>query len=553
MDNTCVDEWDGTMPPYLLTIPFGQKVLHKTVCFDSSAGDVRGAAPITHVYDGEGDLSEMSVYSLEPSDEMKLPCQSLVDDIDLAFWKNGIYGLYVNYRTDGITYGDVCELIIGLDDQAKEHGLKLTGCDSAKAAFKMLMSHQEEEELGELCGSLPALTWSDGDVELSFSPLKRIKRITVESSYARLASLIMHVSYGQANSDSNVDVEQLLNYKWGNEPDEVSATPLGEVCAASEEETPAEPGKTDGEAHGEAEPEQQAKQEAGAEKTAAQADKEEREAAFEELMSELNSLVGLQQVKKDVRSIVNSLRLNELRKERGLQQVPVSRHLVFAGNPGTGKTTVARLVAKIYKELGILSKGQLVETDRAGLVGEYIGWTAPKVTKVVESALGGVLFIDEAYSLNGEDGKDFGREAIDTLLKLMEDHRDNLIVIVAGYTDLMEKFLNTNPGLKSRFNKYIEFPDYQPEELLAIFEGMCHQAQFVVADDAKEYLAQAFAEVYARRKANFANGRTVRNYFEKAIGNLGDRLASQEELPTDEELMTIVAEDVWSISFADIS
>ena len=233
MDNTCVDEWDGTMPPYLLTIPFGQKVLHKTVCFDSSAGDVRGAAPITHVYDGEGDLSEMSVYSLEPSDEMKLPCQSLVDDIDLAFWKNGIYGLYVNYRTDGITYGDVCELIIGLDDQAKEHGLKLTGCDSAKAAFKMLMSHQEEEELGELCGSLPALTWSDGDVELSFSPLKRIKRITVESSYARLASLIMHVSYGQANSDSNVDVEQLLNYKWGNEPDEVSATPLGEVCAAS--------------------------------------------------------------------------------------------------------------------------------------------------------------------------------------------------------------------------------------------------------------------------------------------------------------------------------
>ena len=543
MENIYIDELQEGMPPYLLTIPFAQEILHKTICFESSLGEVNRAAPLSHVRNGEGILEDQSIFSTAAKKDMELPCAEHIEDIDFSFWKNGLYDICVNYSTDELTYGDLRELIISIDDQAKKYGLKLDGTKTANIAFKILTSR--EGNIGDICHSLPNLTWKDGDIAICLSTLKKHQYLTVESSFVRLASLIMQAEYDKRGSSA--EAVSLRNYSWGNEPEpellEQLKTAVQEAEDAYEEESPYTPEPSQEDAAGS---EQQAKPEQEAQ-TKGEATAED---SFEALMEELNGLVGLEQVKKDVKSIINSLRLNEMRKERGMQPVPVSMHLVFAGNPGTGKTTVARLLAKVYKSLGILSKGQLVETDRAGLVGEYIGWTAPKVTKVVESALGGVLFIDEAYSLNAGDGKDFGKEAIDTLLKLMEDHRDNLIVIVAGYTNLMEKFLVSNPGLKSRFNKYINFPDYKPNELLEIFEGMCEKAQFILDEDAKDYLQQAFTELYARRKPDFANGRTVRNYFEKAVTNLGDRLAEMEDLPSDEALMTIVAEDVWSISFA---
>ena len=518
------------MPPYMIRIPFAQKIFHKTVCFESPVEELMDIADMTHLLDGSGESAGKSLYSLSPDNEMALPCQERVEEIYFSFGKKGLYGLCVNYSADGITYGEVCDLIVGVDDHAKEHGMKITNVGVAQRAITKILSPYKVETVGDISECLPSLTWTDGDVEICVSGLKCSKHITVESYYAKMGSLIDQIDYSdciQARTEAVKKAERLEREPAVEE--EAEETIVRED--AKDQKTEEEKTQKVNEA-------------------VAKAKSDEPELSYEELMAELNSLVGLDQVKKDVQSIINSLRLNKLREKRGLQQVPVSRHLVFAGNPGTGKTTVARLLAKIYKELGILSKGQLIETDRAGLVGEYIGWTAPKVKKVVESALGGVLFIDEAYSLNGGDGKDFGREAIDTLLKLMEDHRDNLIVIVAGYTDLMGKFLSTNPGLKSRFNKYIEFPDYKPEELLSIFEGMCEKAQFILSEEAKDYLGQSFKELYARRKPDFANGRTVRNYFEKALTNLGDRLAESTGDITDEDLMTIVAEDVWSISFA---
>lgn len=265
---------------------------------------------------------------------------------------------------------------------------------------------------------------------------------------------------------------------------------------------------------------------------------------LESLMDELDSLVGLESVKQDVHSLINLLRVRKAREERGIEQLPMSLHLVFSGNPGTGKTTVARLVAKIYAQIGVLERGQLIETDRSGLVGGYVGHTGPKVKEVVERALGGVLFIDEAYSLTYKrDSRDFGFEAVDTLLKEMEDHRDELIVIVAGYTEPMQGFLASNPGLRSRFNKFITFPDYTPEELYGIFEGFCEKGGFTLTNAAAKEVRQHFTRIYEERDETFANGREVRNFFERMLVAQANRLAQEGDL-SDSKLQKITVADV---------
>jgi Holliday junction DNA helicase RuvB subunit len=260
-------------------------------------------------------------------------------------------------------------------------------------------------------------------------------------------------------------------------------------------------------------------------------------------MHELMDLTGLTRVKSDVVSLANLVRVNQMRREAGLAVTPISLHLVFTGNPGTGKTTVARLLAEIYKSLGALSKGHLVEVDRSGLVGGYLGQTAIKTSDVIQKALDGVLFIDEAYALAKEDQDSFGREAIDTLLKAMEDYRDRLVVIVAGYTEPMERFLISNPGLKSRFNKFIHFDDYGPEDLFLILEKMIGKNGYVATDTALAGLKRALSNISAVADVNFANARTVRNLFERVQQSQADRLATLTSL-TRTDLMTIELEDL---------
>ncbi|NLM76451.1 MAG: AAA family ATPase [Clostridiaceae bacterium] len=274
--------------------------------------------------------------------------------------------------------------------------------------------------------------------------------------------------------------------------------------------------------------------------------------SLDELMAELDNLVGLNKVKEDVRSLINIVRIMKIRKERGLPEVDMSLHMVFTGNPGTGKTTVARLLSGIYREIGVLSKGHLVEVDRSRLVAKYVGQTAPQVMEVVKEALGGVLFIDEAYSLVSRRGEnDFGYEAVDTLIKAMEDYRDDLIVIVAGYPDKMDEFLRSNPGLQSRFNKYINFDDYTPEELLEIFKKMCEKNGYKVTEGALEKIEQILSFLHEARTDSFANARTVRNLFEKLLTIQANRLASYETV-SNEDLEAILEEDIDKIELSDL-
>jgi hypothetical protein len=264
---------------------------------------------------------------------------------------------------------------------------------------------------------------------------------------------------------------------------------------------------------------------------------------LEELLAELDALVGLERVKADVRQLINFLKVQKLREEQGLKSLPASRHLVFYGNPGTGKTTVARLLAQVYRTLGVLRRGHLCETDRAGLVAGYVGQTAMKVREMTTKSLGGVLFIDEAYTLSGGGSNDFGQEAIETLLKMMEDHRDDLVVIVAGYTGRMQDFLDSNPGLRSRFNKHLRFDDYGVEQLVQIFKTFCQKTDFRLADGAEQELASVFRILTAARDETFGNARTARNLFEATLSKQANRLVSLPKVDRD-ILSTIEAADI---------
>ena len=260
---------------------------------------------------------------------------------------------------------------------------------------------------------------------------------------------------------------------------------------------------------------------------------------------ELEELIGLKAVKEEVTSLANFVRLQKQRQEKGLKTPKMSYHLVFTGSPGTGKTTVARIVARIYKDLGILKKGHTVETDRSGLVAEYVGQTAIQTKALVDSALNGVLFIDEAYALVPEGGSnsDYGQEAISTLLKRMEDDRDKLVVIIAGYPNEMKRFINSNPGLQSRFNRYINFPDYTADELVDIFHMYMKKNEYTISADADELLRHKLEYVVAHKTRNFGNARFVRNVFEKTIQRQADRLAKRTGL-TEKQLMELTSDDL---------
>lgn len=265
------------------------------------------------------------------------------------------------------------------------------------------------------------------------------------------------------------------------------------------------------------------------------------------LLEELNSLIGMESVKHEINNLVNLLKICKIRQEKGLQLPPTTNHMVFLGNPGTGKTTVARILSKIYKGLGILSKGHLVEVDRSGLVAGYMGQTAEKVMEVVEEAKGGILFIDEAYALssNKQDG-DFGQEAIDILNKAMEDYRDDLIVIAAGYHDEMQDFLDANPGLRSRFNRTIRFPDYTAEELVVIMTNRATKLDYHFSEEALDFVKHKFEKTLQFPPNNFGNARSVRNYLDRVINNQANRLVVETDYD-EEELTTLSLKDVENV------
>ncbi|TDW50177.1 SpoVK/Ycf46/Vps4 family AAA+-type ATPase [Flavobacterium sp. 270] len=268
------------------------------------------------------------------------------------------------------------------------------------------------------------------------------------------------------------------------------------------------------------------------------------EDTLEKVLEELNLLIGLKEVKQDVAELINLLEIQKKRSKQGLKNVEITLHTVFLGPPGTGKTSVARLLSRIFKHLGFLSKGQMFETDREGLVAGYVGQTATKVNSAVESSLGGVLFIDEAYALTQNlTGNDYGTEAVNTLIKRMEDHRDDLAVVVAGYTEPMQIFIESNPGLRSRFNRFFHFKHFSPDELFQIFESFCKKSDFIVSEEAKEKLTDTFELLFSEKDESFGNARVVRNLFEKCVQNQANRIVKLKKL-NQKILKTFTEEDI---------
>jgi SpoVK/Ycf46/Vps4 family AAA+-type ATPase len=271
---------------------------------------------------------------------------------------------------------------------------------------------------------------------------------------------------------------------------------------------------------------------------------EEQAESLEEVMEKINNLIGMKKVKGQIETFVNLIKVHKERERRGLPVTPFSKHAVFYGPPGTGKTTIARYLGKVYKSLGLLEQGHMVETDRAGLVAGYVGQTAIQVDEVVQQALDGVLFIDEAYTLSPRSaGSDFGQEAIDTLLKRMEDYRDRLVVIVAGYPDEMQDFISSNPGLESRFSRYFYFDHYAPQELLQIFNIFAENSSFTLTQGAKRELLRLITHFYRRRDKGFGNGRFIRNLFERIVEKQANRISSVTPL-TDKILCSITKHDI---------
>ena len=271
---------------------------------------------------------------------------------------------------------------------------------------------------------------------------------------------------------------------------------------------------------------------------------------IEDIKKELDQLIGLDGIKREVKNLINMVSIHKLREKEGLKTVDMSLHMVFSGNPGTGKTTIARIMARIYRSLGILSKGQLVEVDRSGLVAGYVGQTAIKTGKVIESAKGGVLFIDEAYSLSSKSENDFGSEAIETLLKAMEDNREDLIVVVAGYDGLMDEFIHSNPGLESRFNRYLHFDDYTLDEMIGIFKLQLRKGEYTLGEGAEEAL-RSYIEEANTSSVTFGNARGVRNIFEKVLTEQANRLSAISEDLDRQQLMTLTKEDIEAARLHD--
>lgn len=284
---------------------------------------------------------------------------------------------------------------------------------------------------------------------------------------------------------------------------------------------------------------------------AAEQSVEEKTLTKEECLELLNQLVGLKTMKEEVKQLVSFLEIQTKRKEHNLSLSQPALHMVFTGAPGTGKTTVARIIAKIYASLGILKKGHLIETDRSGLVGQYMGHTDAKTTEVINSALDGVLFIDEAYSLSKDSENDFGQEAIDTLVKRMEDDRGRLIVIVAGYGEEMNTFIESNPGLRSRFNTNVHFENFTAPELLEIFQGMCNKNDYTVGKKSQEKLLSIFEIETKDNRDDFGNGRYIRNLFEKVLRNQAMRLNSSKKELSRKDLMQINPADIIQVQSHD--